>query len=266
MNVVFVGRGRVGRGLYKLTREAFPHWRLTSGHNPSRRVISAADVVVLAVPDPVIAETAAHLAPWLGRRARLLHCAGSRTAEELAACRKSGARVGAMHPLASFADPKRPPDLQGAAFVISGDPPAVTAGKRIARAVGARSLALPVHGPEYHALAAMIAGGTVGFVHTTIPVLEDLGFSRRDAERAAASLVRTVADNISEIGLPAALTGPVIRGDAGTVAAHRKALRTLSPGVAEAYDAVAPLVLACAVSAGLDRRTAARIRAVLRNA
>ncbi|HEX9584366.1 MAG TPA: hypothetical protein VGB36_07690 [Gammaproteobacteria bacterium] len=41
----------------------------------------------------------------------------------------------------------------------------------------------------------------------------------------------------------------------GAVAAHRKALRSLSPGVAEAYDAVAPLVLACAVSAGLDGAT-----------
>jgi len=263
MNVVFVGRGRVGRGLHKLTRKAFPHWRLTSGHNPSRRVIAAADVVVLAVPDPVIAETAARLTPWISKRARLLHCAGSRTADELNVCRIVGARVGAMHPLASFADPKRPPNLHGTTFVISGDAPAVTAAKRIARAVGARPLALPIHGPQYHALAAMVAGGTVGFVHTTIPVLQRMGFSRRDAERAAASLVRTVADNIATIGLPTALTGPVIRGDAGTVVAHRKALRALSPGVAAAYDAVAPLVLACAVSAGLSRKDAARIRKAL---
>lgn len=265
MNVVFVGRGRVGQGLYKLTRREFSHWRLTSGHKPSKRVIADADVIVLAVPDPVIAEAAARIGPWMKAGARVLHCAGSRTADELDVCRGAGARVGAMHPLASFAEPKRPPDLRGVTFIISGDAQAVAAGRRIARAVGARPLALAIHGPEYHALAAMIAGGTVGFVHTTIPVLEDMGFSRRDAERAAASLVRSVADNIADIGLPAALTGPVIRGDAGTVAAHRRALRGLSPHVAEAYDAVAPLVLACAVSAGLDRRTAAKIRAALRD-
>lgn len=265
MNVVFVGRGRVGRGLLKRTRKEFPHWRLTSGHNPSRRMIGAADVVVLAVPDPFIADTAAHIRAWIKEGVCVLHCAGSRTADELDDCRKVGARVGAMHPLASFADPKRPPNLQGVTFVISGDAPAVAAGKRIARAVGARPLALPIHGPQYHALAAMIAGGTVGFVHTTIPALEGMGFSRRDAEKAAASLVRTVADNIADIGLPAALTGPVIRGDAGAVAAHRKALRVLSPGVAEAYDAVAPLVLSCAVSAGLDKGTAAKIRRALRD-
>jgi hypothetical protein len=39
----------------------------------------------------------------------------------------------------------------------------------------------------------------------------------------------------------------------------------LSSGIAEAYDAVAPLVLACAVSAGLEKTTAARIRRALRD-
>ncbi|HEY5701462.1 MAG TPA: DUF2520 domain-containing protein [Gammaproteobacteria bacterium] len=263
MNVLFVGRGRVGRGLHKLTRKDHPNWKLTSGHRPSRRLVGAASVIVLAVPDPAIAETAAGIAPLLTARSRVLHCAGSRTAKELDVCKKTGARVGAMHPLASFADPARPPNLHGVTFVISGDGPAITAAKHIARAVGARPLALPIHGPQYHALAAMVAGGTVGFVHTTIPALERMGLSKREAENAAAILVRTVAENIATIGLPAALTGPVIRGDAGTVAAHRKALRSLSPNLAAAYDAVAPLVLACAVSAGLDKKVAAQIRRAL---
>jgi len=168
-----------------------------------------------------------------------------------------------MHPLASFADPAHPPDLRAATFVISGDRKAIAAARRIARGVGARPLAIALHGPAYHALAAMIAGGSVGFVHATIPVLEGLGLARRDAERAAAGLIASVAQNIARMGLPGALTGPVIRGDAGTVAAHRDALRALSPEVIRAYDAVAPLVLGCALEAGLDPAAAARIRAAL---
>ena len=263
MVTVFVGRGRVGRGLYKLTGRAPGEWRLTPGHRPSRRAIGQADVVVLAVPDPAIPGTAARISPWLGSGVCVLHCAGSRTAGELAVCREAGARVGAMHPLASFADPNRPPDLHGVTFVTSGDRAAVSAARRIARTVGARVLALPLHGPAYHALAAMIAGGTVGFVYATIPVLESMGLPRREAEKAAGNLVRTVAGNIADIGLPTALTGPVIRGDAATVAAHRRALKGLSPEVAAAYDAVAPLVLECALSAGLGRADAARIRKAL---
>lgn len=263
MRTVLVGRGRVGRGLHKLARTGTGEWRLTSGHRPSRKLIAAADTVVLAVPDPVIGEVAARIAPWLRSGACVLHCAGSRTPGELEACARADARVGAMHPLASFADPRRPPDLEGAFFVSSGDKAAVAAARRIARAVGAKVLDLPLHGPAYHALAAMIAGGTVGFVYATIPALQDMGLERREAERAAGSLVRTVAENIIQIGLPKALTGPVIRGDAATVAAHRVSLRKLSKDVAAAYDAVAPLVLQCAVAAGLSQTDTRRMRKVL---
>jgi predicted short-subunit dehydrogenase-like oxidoreductase (DUF2520 family) len=265
MKTVLVGRGRVGRGLHKLARIETGEWRLTSGHRPSKKLVAAADTVVLAVPDPHIRDVAARIAPWLRRGACVLHCAGSRTAVELEACARAGARTGAMHPLASFADPARPPNLHGAFFVSSGDARAVKAARNIARAVGATVLALPLHGPAYHALAAMIAGGTVGFVYATIPALQDMGLGRRDAERAAGSLVRTVAENIIRIGLPKALTGPVIRGDAATVAAHRNSLSDLSEDVAAAYDAVAPLVLECAIAAGLSKADTRRIRKVLRN-
>lgn len=265
MKTVLVGRGRVGHGLHKLARNGSGEWRLTSGHRPSRKLIAAADTMVLAVPDPVIAEVAARVAPWLRKGACVLHCAGSRTPDELEACARAGARIGAMHPLASFADPKRPPDLKGTFFVSSGDKAAVTAARRVARAVGAKVLALPLHGPTYHALAAMIAGGTVGFVYATIPALEDMGLDRRKAERAAGSLVRTVAENIMQIGLPKALTGPVIRGDSATVAAHRSSLGKLSKDVAAAYDAVAPLVLQCAIAAGLSKADTRRMRKILRS-
>lgn len=265
MKTVLVGRGRVGRSLLKLARFAPGEWRLTPGHKPSQKLIAAADTVLLAVPDPVIAEVAAKVAPWLRKRTCVLHCAGSRTPNELDACAEAGARIGAMHPLASFADPRHPPDLSEAYFVTSGEHAAVTAARRIARAVGAKVLALPLHGPAYHALAAMIAGGTVGFIYATIPALEDMGLKRREAERAAGSLVKTVAENIMQIGLPKALTGPVIRGDADTVAAHRQSLGRLSKDVAAAYDAVAPLVLQCAIAAGLSKADIRRMRKALRN-
>jgi predicted short-subunit dehydrogenase-like oxidoreductase (DUF2520 family) len=229
-------------------------------------MIAQADTVVLAVPDPFIRAVSTRIAPWLRKGACVLHCAGSRTQDELEACARSGAHTGAMHPLASFADPSRPPKLKGAFFVSSGDPRAVKAARRIARAVGAKALALPLHGPAYHALAAMIAGGTLGFVYATIPALQDMGLERREAERAAGSLVRTVAENIMHIGLPKALTGPVVRGDAATVAAHRDSLSKLSKDVAAAYDAVAPLVLQCAIAAGLGEADIRRMRKALRGA
>src|SRR5205085_1172598 len=70
-------------------------------------------LVVLAVPDARIAEVGERLAPRLDRGTVLVHCAGARSAEELSAQRSRGICVGAMHPLVSFADRKRRPELTG---------------------------------------------------------------------------------------------------------------------------------------------------------
>ena len=264
MNVVVVGQGRVGRGLARRAEGGADSWRGVSGGRLGPRALGDADLVILAVPDTAIEPVSRRLAPLLRRGTCVLHCAGARSPEELSECRRAGAHVGAMHPLASFADPARPPVLDGTTFVVSGDRRAVAAARRVARSVGARVLNAPLHGPAYHALAALVAGGSVGFAHAVIPVLVELGIGRRDAERAAAGLIGTVAQNIARIGLPGALTGPVVRGDSDAVAAHRRALEAISPAAAVSYDAVAPLVLDCAISAGLDSREAARMRSVLR--
>lgn len=263
MKTVVVGQGRVGRGLAKRARASGEGWRVVSGVRLTGRSVGDADLVILAVPDAEIAPVSRRIAPLLRRGASVLHCAGARSPEELAACRRAGAHVGAMHPLASFADPARPPALDETTFVVSGDRKAVAAARRVARAVGARVLNAPLHGPAYHALAALVAGGSVGFAHAVIPGLVGLGIERREAERAAAGLIGTVAQNIARIGLPGALTGPVVRGDAAAVAAHRRALEETSPSAAASYDAVAPLVLDCAISAGLDARDVARMRRAL---
>ena len=263
MNVVVVGQGRVGRGLARRAKGSADVWRVVGGNRLSKRLIGNADLVILAVPDAAITPAARRIAPLLRRGACVLHCAGARSPEEVSVCRRAGAHVGAMHPLASFADPARPPDLGDTTFVVSGDRKAVAAARRAARAVGARVLHAPIHGPAYHALAALVAGGSVGFAHAVIPGLVGLGISRRDAERAAAGLIGTVAQNIARIGLPGALTGPVIRGDADAVLTHRRALEEVSRSAAAAYDAVAPLVLDCAISAGLDSGDVARMHSAL---
>lgn len=263
MRVVVVGQGRVGRGLAKRAKGGGDTWRVVSGGRLTRRALGDADLVILAVPDSAIASVARRVAPLLQRGACVLHCAGARSPEELSACRRAGAHVGAMHPLASFADPARPPLLQETTFVVAGDRKAVRAARRIASTVGARVLNAPIHGPAYHALAALVAGGSVGFAHAVIPGLVGLGVERRAAERAAAGLIGTVAQNIARIGLPGALTGPVIRGDAAAVAAHRHALEEVSSSVAASYDAVAPLVLDCAIAAGLDPGDVASMRRAL---
>lgn len=258
--VTILGRGRLGGGLAKGLRAAEVEVRLRSGRAGA---IGDAPIIVLAIPDPALAERAARIAPRVAGRV-VLHCSGSLGPDVLAACRDAGAAVGAMHPLVSFADRRRPPTLSGTSFVIDGDRRAVAAAKRIARAVGARPMVAPLHGAAYHAAAALSANGAAALATVAVRVVEALGLSRKDAQRAIGALLRTVGENVERVGVPDALSGPVMRGDEGTVARHRAALREVDFEALAAYDAVAPAILDCARRAGLPEAKAAAVRNALR--
>lgn len=258
LRVWILGRGRVGRGLAAgLAWTSDPTLAVTVA--PARRLppTIAADVVVLAVPDARIESVAravlARMAP--GAAPVLLHCAGARGVEAFGPLVEHGrgASFGAMHPLVSFADPKKPPSLEGACFAIAGAPRARRAAARVAAACGALPMGrgpAGVHGPAYHAAAALVANGAAALAFVGVGVLRELGLSKKHSEKALGSLLRTVAHNVETVGVPTALTGPVMRGDRETVKAHR---RGLGPGDARrAYDALVPVIERCA--AALQRK------------
>jgi len=258
LSVRIIGRGRLGRGLAQALRSGGVEVRLVRGRTPGTAVPGVP--TILAVPDPAIATVAA--AMIIERGAVVLHCSGRLSPDALEV--PQGVHRGAMHPLASFADPKRPPALAGTTFVIDGDEAAVAVALRLAKACGARALVAPLHGPAYHAAAALAANGAAALAAIAVRVIRTLGVSQRDAQRAVGTLLRTVGENVAVVGVPRALSGPVIRGDAATVHAHREALSAVDPEARRAYDAVAPAILECAIGAGLDEEHAGAVRRALR--
>lgn len=255
--VLIVGTGRLGSALAQALRRAGVHVSVWRGRGPwpSRR--TRIDVALLAVADPFIEGVAAKLAPRLDAHCVVLHASGARSIEALHPLAPRSR--GVMHPLVSFAS-RRAPSLASCTVVIAGDPGAVRAARSLARVLRLSVIAQSIHGPRYHAAAALVANGAAALASSAVGSLEAQGVPRRAAERAIAGLLRSVADNVAALGLPAALTGPIVRGDAATVAAHREAVdaRTL-----RAYDALAPLILDVARAAGLSPTAARRIRAVL---
>lgn len=260
--VLVVGRGALGRLVTRILREAGFEVNATPGREPSPLRVRAAATILLAVPDPAIRATAERITPYVGRGAVVLHAAGSRTIDELASVANVGAHVGVMHPLVSFARGARPRGFEGAITVIDGDRRAVVRARAIARALGTKSVVAPVHGATYHAAAALAANGAVALVNEAAALLVGLGFSRRDAELGLAGILGTVVANVREVGVPEALTGPIARGDATTVGAHREALAE-SPRALATYDGIAPAILRCSVERGLPRDAAADVAAAL---
>jgi predicted short-subunit dehydrogenase-like oxidoreductase (DUF2520 family) len=250
---IILGRGRVGRALAEALARAGVAVDLRP-HPASGEIDVCGRTVILAIPDPAIAAVASRLG--VDRRSTVLHTAGARGREELAALAARGAGTGVMHPLVSFADPRHPPSLVGRTFLIQGDRRAVAAARRLAAALGARAVVAPIHGPGYHAAAALAANGSAALGARAVAILIALGIRPRDAEQAIGGLVASVGENVAAIGLPRALTGPIVRGDATTVRAHRTALATLDPAALATYDAISPAVLAVARAAGVGDRAA----------
>jgi predicted short-subunit dehydrogenase-like oxidoreductase (DUF2520 family) len=256
--IVVVGRGRLGSALAAALAKARVHVAKTSGRSPSPHEIAKATCTIVAVPDPALEATASRIAQHVDHRSVVLHVAGSRGPDALQPCRAAGAFLGVMHPLVSFAS-KKSVALRGATFVIGGDTRAVRTAIALAKKLGARPLHAGIHGPAYHAAAALSANGAVALAARSIAVLESLGVGRRDAERAIGALLASVAANVSELGVPAALTGPISRGDAETVAKHREALAAIDPRARRTYDALVPAITDVARELGADPRALARI-------
>jgi predicted short-subunit dehydrogenase-like oxidoreductase (DUF2520 family) len=120
----------------------------------------------------------------------------------------------------------------------------------------------------YHAAASLAANLLVALADQSRQVFESVGWSEGDALDAVRSLMRGSLEALDAVGLPEAQSGPVRRGDAGTVARHVTALE----GVAgrgsraeplEVYRVLGRAALDVAVRCGLEAGPAARIEAAL---
>jgi predicted short-subunit dehydrogenase-like oxidoreductase (DUF2520 family) len=230
-----------------------------------RPALTEATLVLVAVPDDAIAEVAAALAETgaIGAGHVVLHTSGLHDRSALAALSGSGAALGSLHPLQTFATAFGDTDLlKGIPAVLEGDPRAVAASRSLAVALEMGTiLELPASGKTTYHAAAVVASNY-------LVVLADLAerlASAAGAGEAAATLflpiMRQTLENTAALGAAKALTGPVRRGDIGTVAAH---LAVLEGDSRTSYLALAHEALRLARRAGLAAEAAADMESLLR--
>jgi predicted short-subunit dehydrogenase-like oxidoreductase (DUF2520 family) len=220
----------------------------------------------LAVPDRAIGEAAGRLVELgaVDARGVVLHCAGALPAREaLAPVAGRVAGVGLLHPLRALSGRGAP--LAGTVFAVEGDARGRRVAARLARKMGGRPLVLDgARLARYHAAAALAGNHTLALVELAVRELGAVGLPRRRAEAALASLLASAADNVARLGLPAALTGPIARGDAATVERH---LAALAPAARAAYLATArPTLDLARDKRAADRAGLARLARLLANA
>jgi predicted short-subunit dehydrogenase-like oxidoreductase (DUF2520 family) len=282
LDVGIVGVGRVGSALgaalaraghriVAATAVSAPSLRRAQDRLPGAAILPADDVVamgalvVLAVPDDVLPELVAGLAATGAWRPGqfVVHTSGAHGIAVLEPAAAAGSLVLALHPAMTFTGRDEDIDrLDGAPFGVTA-PPAL---RPVAEALVVEMGGEPFWVAEqartaYHAALCLGANHLVTLVADALELLGAAGVEA--PARAIAPLLGAALDNTLRLG-DAALTGPVSRGDAHTVAGHLRAIDDRVPALRAPYVAMAARTAQRAQAAGrIDAVQAAAIRAVI---
>jgi len=263
-----IGTGKLGRALPRLLADA-GLVRVQQLYNPNIdsareaavfigcgaavgtvNELAAADFWLLAVPDRAMADTVTALATlslkWPD--STIFHCSGITSSAILQPLAEHGARIASVHPVHSFADPARSLSCFGGTFCsLEGQPEAVLTLSRWTEAIGGQPLIIESGQKAlYHSAMTMASNNLVALLEVSVELLEKAGIPRDQGMSLIAPLVRQTAENIFARGTGAALTGPVQRGDADTIARHVKAIADARPDLLESYRALGRVTLSIA--------------------
>lgn len=227
------------------------------------------DAILLAVPDRAVGPIAATLVATVEQSGLhaggpcLVHCSGAATIAALPESLRD--RRGGAHPLMSLHGPRDRDRLRGAFIAVEGTGRGGAAARDLARAVG--GIAGEVSAEQkvaYHAAAVLASNGVYALAAAVDRLLEGAGLGASAALRSGMrALTIESASAVACDTVHAAATGPVVRGDAGTLRAHLTALAEQPAEVQHLYRAVQALLLAVADERGLDPALLGALHAVL---
>jgi predicted short-subunit dehydrogenase-like oxidoreductase (DUF2520 family) len=224
--VAIVGHGRLGTAIADALTSAGvivdgPFGR----ERAADRVPGMAAAVLLCVPDSEIAAAAA----TIGHTAPVGHCSGATGLDALGAH-----EAFSLHPLMTVPADARPGVLRGAGAAVAGQTERATSvAWTLAELLGMRPIEIDEHDrAAYHAAASIASNFLVTLEDAAERVAASAGLPRELLE----PLVRATVENWAQLGSGRALTGPVARGDAETVARQRAAVAERAPELLELFD------------------------------
>jgi predicted short-subunit dehydrogenase-like oxidoreductase (DUF2520 family) len=275
--VAIIGAGRVGGSIgyllnkagyvveTVLTRSMDSAWRAAAfigAGDPKTDIASAgsSEIIFITTPDGVIQAVCEKLAATgaIMPGSLVIHMSGAHSLGLLDAARSAGACGAVLHPLQSLASREQGVQtLPGSYFRVDADPEARERARHIVAAVGGIELAMPDWKSDadsvalYHAGAVAVSNYFVALVDYGLKFYQALGANKQDALKAVLPLIRGTLHNIETLGIPDALTGPIVRGDIETVRNHLDAIRERAPELLDLYRELAKHTIAVAK----DRRS-----------
>jgi predicted short-subunit dehydrogenase-like oxidoreductase (DUF2520 family) len=248
MRIGFIGAGKVatafGRylytkgltisGYYDRHAEKVAHAATHTQSQAFQNLTEAAtrsDMVLITTRDDQIAGVCRQLCELKCITSRHLvgHMSGAHSSRILIEARKSAASVFSLHPLQAFADEEKSlADLPNTYFSLEAEDSGLDPIKKILSQMGNPYFTLsPEHKSLYHLSACMLSNYLVTLMASGLSALEKSGIDPKEGFAAMRPLIEGTLANIAQLGPALALTGPIARGDEGTVKQHMAALKNM---------------------------------------
>jgi predicted short-subunit dehydrogenase-like oxidoreductase (DUF2520 family) len=224
------------------------------------------DVVLLGVTDPGLETTVTSLASYDMSGRVVWHLSGSLGLAPLKRVIDAGAIGCALHPVQACPNVAKAIErLPGSAWGVTTSPEAKEwAGRTIGESLGGSPIIVAEDDrPVWHSASVTVSNGIAALMASGEAALDSIGVE--DPAQVLGPLARgTLANAVEGSGGGATLTGPVVRGEAGTIRRHLDALRALDADLADSYVLVATFIIDQAERAGrLDRETASEMQSLL---
>lgn len=259
----FVGASRKSRAPLENRTRLVSNFRILDSN---QEVADSADFVFITTPDDSIATVASQV-QWRSGQS-VVHCSGADSIGVLEPARKSGAMVGGFHPLQTFASiEKAIENIPGSTFALEAEEPLLTILKDMASALDGFSIELKAEDKAaYHAAAVVACNYLVTLVKMSTDLWQTFSIPTDQAVRALLPLIRGTLNNIETVGIPQCLTGPIARGDSGTINKHIKTFREKAPDLLSTYKELGLQTIPIAMAKGkIDEERARQLELILKS-
>ena len=231
----------------------------------AQEVADTAQLVFITTPDDVIAKVAAEV-QWHEKQ-HVVHCSGAHSVDILEPARRYGASTGCFHPLQTFASVEQAIDnVPGSTFALEAEEPLLTILKDMATALEGDVVVLKAGDKVlYHAAAVFACNYLVTLVKLATDLWRTFGVPPAQATKALMPLLQGTLSNIENVGLPNCLTGPIARGDLGTINRHLDALEKGNQSVLGIYKELGLQTIPISLAKGkIDSQRAEELQALLK--
>ncbi|KFZ44773.1 hypothetical protein KD27_03710 [Smithella sp. D17] len=235
--------------------------------NP-QEAVRKADCILLTTPDDAISYACKEIALCPAIKNKFVfHMSGAGDLDMLDAAKKAGAAVASIHPLQSFSSIDQAiKNIPGSYFAITADKKAQAPARNIVRDLrGIPFFISSDQKPLYHAAACIASNYLVALMNTVESIYQAIGLNEKDAKKAYLPLVYGSLRNIENSGSIPSLTGPIARGDSGTIKKHVSAINKNLPQYSSLYSSLGLITVKVAQKKGtLNARQAKEINAILK--